>query len=60
MKDSKKIWKFVKPLFTGKSKSKSTITLIKGDQIISDEQQFAETCTLLMMCKILTSKNVVL
>ena len=43
MKDSKKFWKYVKPLFTGKSKSKSTITLIKGDQIISDEQQVAET-----------------
>ena len=43
MKDSKKFWKYIKPLFTGKSKSKSIITLIKGDQIISDEHKVAET-----------------
>ena len=43
MSDSKKFWKYIKPLFTGKSKSKSKITLIKGEEIISDEQKVAET-----------------
>ena len=43
MKDSKKFWKYIKPLFTGKSKSNSTITLIKGDNIISEAQEVAET-----------------
>ena len=43
MWDSKKFWKYIKPLFTGKSKSKTTITLIKGDQVISNEQEVAES-----------------
>ena len=43
MSDSKKFWKYIKPLFTGKSKTKSKITLIKGEEIISDEQKVAET-----------------
>ena len=43
MSDNKKIWKYIRPLFSGKSKSKSKITLIKGDEIISDDQKVAET-----------------
>ena len=43
MSDNKKFWKYIEPLFSGKSKSKSKITLIKGDEIISEEQQVAET-----------------
>ena len=43
MSDNKKFWKYIKPLFSGKSKSKSKITLIKGDEIISEEQEVAET-----------------
>ena len=42
MYDNKKFWKYIKPLFSGKSKSKSKITLIKGEEIISDEQKVAE------------------
>ena len=42
MTDNKKFWKYVKPLFSGKSKSKSKITLIYGEEIISDEQKVAE------------------
>ena len=42
MFDNKKFWKYIKPLFSGKSKSKSKITLIKGEEIISDEQKVAE------------------
>jgi hypothetical protein len=43
MSDNKKFWKYIKPLFSGKSKSKSKITLINGEEIISDEQKVAET-----------------
>ena len=43
MSDSKKFWKYIKPLFSGKSKSKSKITLIKGEEIITEEQEVAET-----------------
>ena len=43
MFDNKKFWKYIRPLFSGKSKLKSKITLIKGDEIISDEQKVAET-----------------
>ena len=41
--DNKKFWKFIKPLFTGKSKLKSGITLIEGDEVITDEHQVSET-----------------
>ena len=37
MFDNKKFWKFIKPLFTGKSNLKSGITLIEGDEVITDE-----------------------
>ena len=43
MFDNKKFWKFIKPLFTGKSKSKSNITLIEGDEVITDDQKVSET-----------------
>ena len=42
MFDNKKFWKYVKPLFTGKSKLRSGITLIEGDDVITDEQKVAE------------------
>ena len=42
MYDNKKFWKYIKPLFSGKSKLKSKITLIKGEEIISDEKKVAE------------------
>ena len=42
MFDNKKFWKYIKPLFTGKSKSKSSITLIEGDEVITDNQKVSE------------------
>ena len=42
MFDNKKFWKHIKPLFTGKSKSKSNITLIEGDEVITDNQKVSE------------------
>ena len=42
MKDNKKYWDIMKPKFTGKSKSKSKITLIENDEIITDDQKIAE------------------
>ena len=42
MFDNKKFWKHIKPLFTGKSKSKSNITLVEGDEVITDNQKVSE------------------
>ena len=42
MFDNKKFWKFIKPLFTGKSKLKTKITLIEDDEVIDNEQKVAE------------------
>ena len=41
MFDNKKFWKFIRPLFTGKSKSKSNITFIEGEEVITDDQRVA-------------------
>ena len=46
MKDNKRYWDVMKPKFTGKSKSKSKITLIENDEIITDDQKIAEILTL--------------
>ena len=40
--DNKKFWKNVKPLFSGKSKSQTYITLIENENILSDSEQVAE------------------
>ena len=42
MFDNKKFWKYVKPLFSGKSNLKSGITLIEGDNVVTDEQKVAQ------------------
>ena len=42
MFDNKKFWKYVKPLFSGKSNLKSGITLIEEDNVVTDEQKVAE------------------
>ena len=41
--DNKKFWKNVKPLFSDKAVSSSKITLLKGDTILSEDQEIAET-----------------
>ena len=43
MDDNKEFWKKIKPLFTGKSKAKTNITLIDQDEIITDKNEVAET-----------------
>ena len=41
--DNKKFWQTMKPFFTDKGLSKRTITLIKGNQIISEDIDVANT-----------------
>ena len=41
--DNKKFWKNVKPLFSDKITNGQKITLVKGDEIISNDNQVAET-----------------
>ena len=40
--DNRKFWKTIKPLFSEKHFSNNKITLIEGEEIISDDQQIAE------------------
>ena len=35
-------WKSIKPLFTGKSKSQTNITLVENEQIITEKVEVAE------------------
>ena len=39
--DNKKFWQIVKPLFSNKVEGKTTITLVKNDEMIDDEIQIA-------------------
>ena len=41
--DNRKFWQTVKPFFSEKNKSKEKITLIKNDEIISDDLEVANT-----------------
>ena len=41
--DNKKLWRTVKPLFSDKHFSSNKITLLEGDEIISSDQEVAET-----------------
>ena len=41
--DNKKFWRTVKPLFSDKHFSSNKITLLEGDEIISSDQEVAET-----------------
>ena len=41
--DNKKLWKTVKPFISGKSSSKSRITLVEKGKIVSNESDVAET-----------------
>ena len=41
--DNKKFWEHVRPFFSYKSKSSKNITLIEGEDIISDDQNVANT-----------------
>ena len=42
MKDNKKFWKNVKPLFTGKSKTMTKIMLIERDEMITNQDKVSE------------------
>ena len=42
IKDSKKIWQSVKPLFSGKSKLKTNITLVDDGRMINEKEEVAE------------------
>ena len=41
--DNKKFWNTVKPLFSNSTDSKQNITLVEDDNIITDDQEIAET-----------------
>ena len=41
--DNKQFWKNVNPLFSDKSKSQDTITLVENNKIITDDNELAET-----------------
>ena len=43
IKDNKKFWKKISPLFSNKIKSKEKITLVENDEIISSDIEFAKT-----------------
>ena len=40
--DNKKFWQNVKPLFSGKNKSQTSITLIENENIVSQKEEVAE------------------
>ena len=40
--DNRKFWKTVKPLFSEKHFSNNKITLLEGEEIISEDQEIAE------------------
>ena len=40
--DNKKFWQTVKPLFSNKVKSKTTIKLVENDKMIDDETKIAK------------------
>ena len=42
LKDNVKFWKTIKPLFSEKHFSNNKITLIEGEEILSDDQELAE------------------
>ena len=42
MKITKKLWKSIKPLFSGKCKSKTNITLVENEQMVTEKREVAE------------------
>ena len=45
LNDNRKFWKTVKPLFSGKVKTTSSVTLLENDEIVSDDKAVAEIFT---------------
>ena len=41
--DNKKFWQTMKPFFGNSSSVKNKITLVEGDEVISDEKKVADT-----------------
>ena len=42
IEDNKKFWKSIKPLFTGKSKLKTNITIVDNEKVVTEKQEVAE------------------
>ena len=42
LNDNRTFWKTVKPLFSGKVKTTSSVTLLENDEIVSDDKAVAE------------------
>ena len=40
--DNRKFWKTVKPLFSDKIQTPGSITLLEGDELVSDDKKVAE------------------
>ena len=43
IKDSNFFWRSIKPLFSGKSKQKTNITLVDNEKVITEKEEVAET-----------------
>ena len=43
MTDNRRFWSITKPLFSGKTPTRKKITLIENNEILSNEQEIAET-----------------
>ena len=41
--DNKKFWKCIKPLFSDKQRNNHNITLVSGEQIITNDEEIAQT-----------------
>ena len=48
--DNKNVWKIVKPLFSEKHVCNKTITLLEGEEIISNSNEVAETLNTFFQC----------
>ena len=44
LSDNRKFWKTVKPIFSGKVQTSSSVTLAEGSQFISNDKAIAEIC----------------
>ena len=43
IENNKNFWKSIKPLFSGKCKSKTNITLVENGQMVAEKREVAET-----------------
>ena len=59
IEDNKKFWQNVKPLFSGKSKSKTNITIVDNENVVTEKGEVAEILNnyFIEAVQILTSKR---